>query len=86
MPRQRQFNADLAVINECLNELIETVGGDRWVVGGGHSLSSGSLRWPARPGFAASTPLQLPSTESFAALSCRRRVPYKGAGQRSSLA
>lgn len=27
MPRQRKFQADLAVINECLNELIETVGG-----------------------------------------------------------
>jgi hypothetical protein len=26
VPRQRKFNEDLAVINECLNELIEQVG------------------------------------------------------------
>ncbi len=26
VPRQRKFNADLAVINECLNELIDLVG------------------------------------------------------------
>lgn len=31
MPRQRKFNADLAVINECLNELIDLVG---WGGGG----------------------------------------------------
>lgn len=29
MPRQRKFHADLAVINECLNELIDLVSSGR---------------------------------------------------------
>lgn len=45
VPRQRKFQADLAVINECLNELIETVGGVEWLPGASKQI------WSAgRPG------------------------------------